>query len=70
MRWTFRIRAHYLFLHLFCIGWDIVITDEGPKVLEVNEVPGLNAVQCIRGGIRRELIKYSKIVPGNNGKIK
>lgn len=54
------IRAHYLFLHLFCIGWDVALTDDGPKIVEANEVPGLNAVQCIEGGLRKTLIKLSK----------
>lgn len=53
------IKAHHLFSHLFVIGWDVVITDEGPEILEVNEVPGLNAIQCIDGGIRKALINYS-----------
>lgn len=55
------IKAHYLFPQIFCIGWDVVLTDNGPKILEGNEIPGLDAVQCIEGGLRRELVKYSWI---------
>jgi len=54
------IKTHYLFLHLFCIGWDVVLTEDGPKILEINEVPGLNAIQCISGGLRGSLLKYSR----------
>jgi hypothetical protein len=46
------LKAHDLFYFNFIIGWDIAVTDEGPFIVEVNEKPGMNAVQCIDGGLR------------------
>ena len=45
--------AHLLLYNSFIIGWDIVLTDDGPLLLEANELPGINAVQCINGGIKQ-----------------
>ena len=51
-------QAHRLLYNHFIIGWDIVITDEGPLILEANEKPGMNAVQCIDGGLRFKIREY------------
>jgi hypothetical protein len=49
------LKAHlYLYNH-FVIGWDVVITDNGPLILEANEKPGMNAVQAIDGGVRMRI---------------
>lgn len=45
-------QAHRFFYNQFVIGWDVVITDKGPLILEANEKPGMNAVQCLDGGLR------------------
>jgi hypothetical protein len=47
------IKAHRFLYNHFIIGWDVVITDDGPLILEANEKPGMNAVQCIDGGLRK-----------------
>jgi len=31
----------------FIIGWDLAITMDGPMILEVNEKPGMNVIQCL-----------------------
>lgn len=49
------IEAHrYLYYH-YLIGWDVAITDEGPKIVEANEKPGMNAVQCIDKTINKSI---------------
>jgi hypothetical protein len=48
--------AHMLFYYTPIIGWDVAITDEGPKILEANEKPGMNAVQAINSNIKKKLI--------------
>jgi hypothetical protein len=52
------IKAHGLLFTNFVIGWDVVITDNGPLILEGNEKPGMNAVQCINGGLRSVIKQY------------
>jgi hypothetical protein len=49
------LAAHRLYYNNFIIGWDAVITDRGPLILEANEKPGMNAVQCIDGGLRYKI---------------
>lgn len=44
-------RAHLFFYYSPIIGWDVAITDEGPKILEANEKPGMNALQAINSNI-------------------
>lgn len=48
-------RAHSLFESALIIGWDIAITSEGPVILEANENPGINVLQCLEGGIRKRI---------------
>lgn len=48
-------KAHSLFDHAFIIGWDVAITDDGPVVVEANENPGINVLQCFGGGIRKRV---------------
>jgi hypothetical protein len=45
------LKAHNLFYFHFVIGWDVAITNKGPVIVEANEKPGMNAVQCIDGGL-------------------
>ncbi|MCF8367432.1 MAG: hypothetical protein K9G76_00220 [Bacteroidales bacterium] len=52
--------AHLYFYTHFIIGWDIAITDDGPVVVEVNEKPGINAIQVISGGLRLKLLDFYK----------
>lgn len=49
--------AHRFFYFNFIIGWDVAITDEGPIIVEVNESPGMNVVQCLDGGLRNIIRK-------------
>jgi hypothetical protein len=49
------IRAHKLLYFNYVIGWDVAITDEGPIIIEANEKPGMNVVQCLDGGLRSKL---------------
>jgi Sugar-transfer associated ATP-grasp len=52
------LQAHQLLYNNFVIGWDVVITDDGPLILEANEKPGMNAVQCVDGGLRHKIRKF------------
>jgi len=47
--------AHRYFYYTPIIGWDVAITDNGPKILEVNENPGMNALQAINSNIKMKL---------------
>lgn len=49
------LQAHNLLYANFIIGWDVAITDSGPVIIEANEKPGMNAVQCVGGGIKRRI---------------
>ena len=49
--------AHSLFNRTFIIGWDIAITQDGPRIVEANENPGINVLQCFEGGIRNRVKK-------------
>jgi hypothetical protein len=40
-------KAHKLFYTNFLLGWDVAITENGPLVVEINEKPGMNVMQCI-----------------------
>lgn len=51
------IKAHRVFYNHFLLGWDIAITDEGPIVVEVNERPGMNAMQVINGGLKSTIME-------------
>lgn len=53
------IRAHNLLFFNFVIGWDVAITDEGPFIVEANEKPGMNAVQCIDAGLRNAIRQHA-----------
>lgn len=56
------IKAHRLYYNNFIIGWDVAITDDGPLILEANEKPGMNAVQCVDGGLRGKILEcYRKL---------
>lgn len=39
--------AHRLFFTNYLLGWDIAITDNGPMIVEINEKPGMNVMQCV-----------------------
>ena len=39
------LHAHSYFPHYFIIGWDVIITDQGPVILEGNSQPGLCYIQ-------------------------
>jgi hypothetical protein len=47
------IKAHKLLYFNFIIGWDVAITDTGPIIIEANEKPGMNVVQCLDGGLKK-----------------
>ncbi|MCU0615105.1 MAG: hypothetical protein MUD09_08505 [Desulfobacterales bacterium] len=53
------LRAHRLLYFSFVIGWDVAITDEGPMIVEANEKPGMSAVQCLDGGLRKKIEIYA-----------
>lgn len=52
------IKAHKLLYNNFIIGWDVVITDQGPLILETNEKPGMNVVQLVDGGLAKQIKMY------------
>lgn len=57
------LRAHRLYYNNFVIGWDVAITDSGPVIVEANEKPGMNAVQCVDGGLRKKILEcYEKLI--------
>jgi hypothetical protein len=57
------LRAHQLFYFNFIIGWDVAITDNGPVIVEINEKPGMNVVQCVDGGLREKINRsYEKLI--------
>lgn len=49
------IQAHQLLYFNYIIGWDIAITENGPLIVEANEKPGMNVVQCFVGGLKNKL---------------
>lgn len=54
------IQAHRLLYNNFIIGWDVAITDQGPVIVEANEKPGINAVQCVDGGCKQTMLACYK----------
>lgn len=55
------IKTHNLLYFNFIIGWDVAITDGGPVMIEANEKPGMNVVQCVDGGLKAHLNNFFKI---------
>lgn len=55
------LKAHRFYYFNFIIGWDVVITDDGPLILEANEKPGMNAVQIIDGGMKMKIVELARI---------
>jgi hypothetical protein len=51
------LKAHRLLYFNFIVGWDVAITNDGPFIVEANEKPGMNAVQCIDGGLKRKIME-------------
>lgn len=49
-------KAHAYFYARFIIGWDIVITPEGPVILEANCPPEIHPQQVLYGGLKKELM--------------
>lgn len=52
-------KAHTYYYNNFILGWDVAITENGPIIVEVNEKPGMNVVQCIGGGLRRTIKDFA-----------
>jgi hypothetical protein len=49
------LNTHRLLYFNFAVGWDVAITDHGPLIIEANEKPGMNVVQCTDEGIRQKI---------------
>ena len=47
--------------HINLAGWDIAITDDGPQVIEVNVLFGLDLLQSSLGGLKKYFISDSPI---------
>lgn len=47
--------THSLLYGFFIIGWDVAITEKGPIIIEANEKPGINVIQCFTGGLKPTL---------------
>jgi hypothetical protein len=61
------LKAHRLFYFNFAIGWDVAITDKGPVIVEANEKPGMNVVQCVDGGLYQQVKEcYQNLTKGKN----
>lgn len=54
------IDAHKLLYATFIVGWDVAITDDGPVIVECNETPGMNAIQCVDRGLRKDFLAMLK----------
>jgi hypothetical protein len=52
------LKAHKLLYFNFLVGWDVAITEKGPLILEANENPGMQVVQCFNGGLREQIRNY------------
>jgi len=59
------LKAHRLFYFNFAIGWDVAITDDGPIIVEANEKPGMNVVQCVDGGLYNQVKESYKNLTQN-----
>jgi hypothetical protein len=49
--------AHKLLYSNFILGWDIAITERGPLIVEINENPGIKAIQCTNAGLRKRIMQ-------------
>jgi len=50
------LSAHRLFYTNVLLGWDVAITQDGPVIVEVNEKPGMNVLQCLDINTSRKLL--------------
>jgi hypothetical protein len=51
------LTAHQFFYGIHSIGWDIVFTEEGPKILEANDEWMMALVQFANGGLRHKFLQ-------------
>jgi hypothetical protein len=58
-------KAHNLLYFNFIIGWDVAITDVGPVIIEANEKPGINVMQCFDGGVRKRIVTAAENILNN-----
>ena len=49
---------HRLFRQFFIVGWDIGITENGPVVIEGNNITGLCIIQFLYGGARSSFLDH------------
>lgn len=49
------LKAHRYFYSRIIIGWDIIITDNGPVILEANSNPSITAIQMLFGDMKATL---------------
>lgn len=54
------LKAHKYFYNIPSIGWDVVLTEHGPEILEGNHDWGISSVQCCDRPIRKEWEEYHK----------
>lgn len=52
------LKAHIYFYGRVIVGWDVIITDEGPVILEANCYPLIHPQQMLFGGLRGKLQKH------------
>ena len=48
------------FPYLYFVAWDIVLTDNGPVVIEANTSSGVNIIQVFGGQRNKELGQFYK----------
>lgn len=51
---TFVLEATQKFNQLNIYGWDIALTDQGPKAIEINSMPDVHLIHSVFGGLRKK----------------
>lgn len=54
------LKAHRFFYGRFIIGWDLIITDNGPLILEANSAPEIYPMQVLFGGLKQQFIEIAR----------
>jgi hypothetical protein len=58
------LKAHEYYYGRVIVGWDIIITNEGPVILEANSYPDIYPLQVLYGGLKQ---RFTEIMESNRG---